>query len=77
MPRPPRSAILRAQSETWFRALSKISLIVPARYLIPSLQTVFLAGDIWPMFMPAIAIMLLIGAALFAMAARSTRKRIG
>jgi ABC-2 type transport system permease protein len=59
------------------RVIQWITLIVPARYLIASLQTVFLAGDIWPMFMPAIAIMLLMGAALFAMAARCTRKRIG
>ncbi|WP_457580447.1 ABC transporter permease [Ensifer canadensis] len=54
-----------------------ITFIVPARYLIPSLQTVFLAGDIWPMFLQAIAVMLLIGCVFFALAARSTRKRIG
>lgn len=54
-----------------------ITTLVPARYLIPSLQTVFLAGDVWPMFGRAIAVMLLIGAAFFGLAARSTRKRIG
>lgn len=54
-----------------------ITYVVPARYLIPSLQTVFLAGDIWPMFLQAIAVMLLIGCVFFALAARSTRKRIG
>ncbi|NVD42342.1 ABC transporter permease [Ensifer sp. HO-A22] len=54
-----------------------ITFIVPARYLIPSLQTVFLAGDIWPMFLQSIAVMLLIGCVFFALAARSTRKRIG
>jgi len=53
-----------------------ISVIVPARYLIPSLQSVFLAGDIWPMFLRDIAVMLLEGAILFVFAARSTRKRI-
>jgi ABC-2 type transport system permease protein len=53
-----------------------ITVIVPARYLIPSLQTVFLAGDIWPMFGQAIAIMLLMGAILFVLAARNIRKRI-
>jgi len=53
-----------------------VTMIVPARYLIPSLQTVFLAGDIWPMFLRDIAIMLLIGAVLFLLAARSTQKRI-
>ncbi|PCK81817.1 MULTISPECIES: ABC transporter permease [Rhizobium] len=54
-----------------------ITFIVPARYLIPSLQTVFLAGDIWPMFTKAISVMLTIGAIMFMLAARSTRKRIG
>ncbi|MBP2444471.1 ABC transporter permease [Rhizobium leguminosarum] len=54
-----------------------ITFIVPARYLIPSLQTVFLAGDIWPMFVQAISVMLTIGAVIFVLAARSTRKRIG
>ena len=54
-----------------------ITFMVPARYLIPSLQTVFLAGDIWPMFGRAIFVMLTIGAVMFVLAARSTRKRIG
>ncbi len=54
-----------------------ITFIVPARYLIPSLQTVFLAGDIWPMFGKAIFVMLTIGGIMFVLAARSTRKRIG
>jgi ABC-2 type transport system permease protein len=54
-----------------------ITVIVPARYLIPSLQSVFLAGDVWPMFAQAIAIMLLIGAIFFIIAWRNTRKRIG
>ncbi|MDL2398696.1 ABC transporter permease [Rhizobium mayense] len=54
-----------------------ITFIVPARYFIPSLQTVFLAGDIWPMFLQAIAVMLAIGCILFLLAARSTKKRIG
>ncbi|APG94703.1 ABC transporter permease [Sinorhizobium americanum] len=58
-------------------AIQWITYVVPARYLIPSLQTVFLAGDIWPMFARAIAVMFLIGCVFFALAARSTRKRIG
>lgn len=53
-----------------------LTLIVPARYLIPSLQTVFLAGDIWPMFLPAIAVMAGMGLVLFVLAARNTAKRI-
>lgn len=57
--------------------IQQVSRIVPARYLIPSLQSVFLAGDIWPLFARNIAMMLLIGAVFFLIAARSTRKRIG
>jgi ABC-2 type transport system permease protein len=59
------------------KVIQWITFIVPARYLIPSLQTVFLAGDIWPMFLRAIAAMFLIGSVFFVLAARSTRKRIG
>lgn len=58
------------------RIIQWISVIVPARYLIPSLQTVFLAGDIWPLFTRDIAIMLFEGAILFVLAARTTRKRL-
>ena len=58
------------------RVIQWITYIVPARYLIPSLQTVFLAGDIWPMFRRAMAVMFVMGCVLFALAARSTRKRI-
>ncbi|NLS07814.1 ABC transporter permease [Rhizobium sp. P32RR-XVIII] len=58
-------------------AIQWITFIVPARYLIPSLQTVFLAGDIWPMFLHSIIAMSLIGSVFFLLAARSTRKRIG
>jgi ABC-2 type transport system permease protein len=54
-----------------------ISAIVPARYLIPSLQTVFLAGDVWPLFLRNIAVLLFAGAVFLGLAARSTAKRLG
>jgi ABC-2 type transport system permease protein len=59
------------------RIIQAFTLIVPARYFIPSLQTVFLAGDIWPMFLRDIAIMVTAGGVLLALAARNMRKRIG
>jgi ABC-2 type transport system permease protein len=59
------------------RVIQWITLIVPARYLIPSLQTVFLGGDVWRLFLPNIAILLCAGAFLFLLAAHSTQKRIG
>ncbi len=42
-----------------------LTLIVPARYLIPSLQSVFLTGDIWAIFWPNAAIMFGFGAFFF------------
>lgn len=53
-----------------------LTTIVPTRYLIPSLQTVFLAGDVWPLFLQDIGAMLLIGLVFFTLAARSTQKRL-
>lgn len=38
-------------------AIQWITYIVPARYLIPPLQSVFMTGDLWGMFWPNIAIM--------------------
>jgi ABC-2 type transport system permease protein len=53
-----------------------VTVIVPARYFVSSLQTVFLAGDIWGLLLPSIAVMLAIGAGFFLLAARNMRKRI-
>jgi ABC-2 type transport system permease protein len=38
-----------------------ITYIVPARYLIPPLQSVFLVGDLWRMVLPNVAILCLFG----------------
>jgi ABC-2 type transport system permease protein len=57
-------------------AIQWISRIVPCRYLVPSLQTVFLAGDQWALFGRNIAAMLVIGALFFAAAAKNTQKRL-
>ena len=58
------------------RPIQLFTMIVPARYLIPSLTTLFLAGDLWPMFLRNIATMLLFGVIFVVLAARTTRKRI-
>ena len=47
------------------RPIQWLTWIVPARYLIPSLQSVFLVGDIWPLFWPNAAIMAAFGAFFF------------
>ncbi len=62
--------------ESMPRVIQWITVIVPARYLIPSLQTVFLAGDLWPFFLRNIAVLMALGAFLLALAARKLKKRI-
>jgi ABC-2 type transport system permease protein len=53
-----------------------ISHAIPARYLVPSLQTVFLAGDVWPLFLQNIAALLLIGGVFLVLTIRASRKRL-
>lgn len=53
-----------------------ITHILPARYFVSCLQSLFLAGDIWPLMLPAIAAMLGIGSVFFLLAIRTTRKRL-
>ncbi|MPZ44564.1 MAG: ABC transporter permease subunit [Betaproteobacteria bacterium] len=58
------------------RIIQLITYAVPARYLIPPLQTVFVAGDLWDLFLRNIAILLGFGALFFALAARATHRRV-
>ncbi|MBO9576529.1 MAG: ABC transporter permease [Sphingobium sp.] len=53
-----------------------ITYAVPARYLIPALQTVFIAGDVWPVILPNIAIMLGFGFFFFFLSFRTTRRSL-
>ena len=56
--------------------IQAITYLVPARYLIPSLQTVFLAGDQWSLILPNIGIMLGFGAFFFLLSFRATRRSL-
>ena len=58
------------------RVIQIITYIVPARYFNAGLQTVFLAGDVWPLILPSMGAMLLIGAVLFILVVRKTRKSL-
>jgi len=58
---------------TWLQLLT---YVVPARYYVASLQTVFLAGDVWAQFVPDMLAMLTIGAFFFLIAARNSRKSL-
>jgi ABC-2 type transport system permease protein len=53
-----------------------ITFLVPARYFIATLQTVFLAGDLWAVLLPNIGAMLAIGAVFFTIARLCTRKSL-
>ena len=58
---------------TWIQA---ITYLIPARYFVSSLQTVFLAGDVWAVFWPNLAAMAAIGVFFFIIAQRKTRKNL-
>jgi len=58
------------------RPIQLITYIVPARYLVPPLQTVFAAGDIWSLILPNIGIMLLFGAGFFLLSFLVTRRSL-
>ena len=57
----------------WIQA---ITYLVPARYLIPSLQTIFLVGDVWPMFVRNILVMAGFGLIFFLLSFRVTRRSL-
>jgi len=56
--------------------IQAMTYAVPARYLIPALQTVFMAGDIWPIILPNILIMLGFGVGFFILCFRATRRSL-
>ena len=58
------------------RWLQAITALVPARYMNVSLQTVFLAGDIWQVLLPNMLFMLAVGALFFGLTWRNLHKRV-
>ena len=53
-----------------------LTYVLPARYFVASLQTVFLSGDVWSLFIPDILAMLAIGAVFLLIARAKTRKSL-
>lgn len=53
-----------------------LTTVIPARYLVSSLQTVFLAGDVWALYLVDIGAMLAIAAVFFALIARKTKRTL-
>jgi drug efflux transport system permease protein len=56
--------------------LQLITYIIPARYMNISLQTVFLAGDLWAVLIPNMLFMLIVGALFFGLTWRRLHKRL-
>lgn len=53
-----------------------LTYLLPARYLVSSLQTLFLVGDVWEVLLPNLLAMFLLGLFLFILTARFTVKRL-
>lgn len=56
--------------------IQMITHFLPVRYLIPLLQTVFLAGDVWGLFLPNLLALLGFGLVFFIATVLVTRRRI-
>ncbi len=57
-------------------AVRVLTYIVPARYYVTLLQTVFLAGDIWPVIAPNAAVLTVMAGLFFVLTRRATQKRL-
>lgn len=53
-----------------------VTYVLPARYYVALLQTVFLAGDVWAVIIPNAAVLAVMAAALVILTRRVTRKRL-
>lgn len=53
-----------------------ITYIIPARYFVTCLQTVFLVGDIWSLLLKNMLFMLILGGILFALTLKKSVKRL-
>jgi ABC-2 type transport system permease protein len=53
-----------------------LTYLLAARYFVTSLQTLFLAGNVWPLLLGAMGAMAVIGLAFFLLTARKTRKSL-
>ncbi|UJF17118.1 ABC transporter permease [Vibrio sp. SS-MA-C1-2] len=56
--------------------IQQITTVLAVKYYISSVQTVFIAGDIWPLFIPNILAMLGLGALFLTIAIKKTVKSL-
>ena len=53
-----------------------ITLLIPARYFVNAMQTIFLAGDIWAVLLPNLLFLIGAAALFLLLTARITRRRL-
>lgn len=58
------------------KPIQAVTTIIPARYFVTSLQTLFLAGDTWSLLFPSIRNMVAVGVFFMALTYLATPKRI-
>jgi len=66
--------IFQIGSMPWW--LQYITYIIPAKYFIAILQTLFLTGDIYEVILPNLMAMLILGSIVFAIILKISRKRL-
>ena len=66
--------IFQISSMPWW--LQYITHIIPAKYFIAILQTLFLSGNIYEVILPNLIAMLILGSIVFAVILKITRKRL-
>jgi ABC-2 type transport system permease protein len=57
-------------------AVQIVTYVLPARYFVTLLQTIFLAGDIWAVILPNVAVLVLMAVVLLTVAYRTTQKKL-
>ena len=57
-------------------AIRFVTYLLPARYFVSLLQTLFLAGDVWSVVLPNAAILALMGIVVLSLTRWATRKRL-
>jgi ABC-2 type transport system permease protein len=57
-------------------AIRLVTYVLPARYYVALLQTLFLAGDIWSVIVPNAAVLAAMAAGLLLAARAATQKKL-
>jgi ABC-2 type transport system permease protein len=58
------------------RPIQLVTNLLPARYFVSSLKTIFLVGDVWELLLPNMLAMLALGAFIYFVTAGKTVKRL-